>query len=93
MKIHDVEIRAIVPVVDRGLVPQKGDMIKVADCKNHRDWLELENGEIIPLNWKYCFVKKVCKDGSFLACGRWFRALTAQAYVNANHFGTAVIYL
>ncbi|TPQ24915.1 hypothetical protein [Methylomonas koyamae] len=90
---HEVTIRAVVDVVERGLTPRAGDMISVADCQRHTDWLQLENGQVIPTKDKSCIVKKVAKNGSFFACGRWYRSGIAQAYVFSSFFGTRIVYL
>ena len=92
--ITDVEIRAVVPYEDRpSLIPVRGTFINVADCKAHTDWLINERGDVIPLKDKPCLVERVAKNGSFYACGRWFRRCIASVYVNSDVFGTRLVYI
>lgn len=92
--ITDVEIRAVVPYEGRpSLVPVRGSFINVADCKSHTDWLMDDRGQVIPLKDKPCLVERVAKNGSFYACGRWFRRCIASVYINSDVFGTRLVYI
>lgn len=92
---YDVLIQAVVPITDRpNLVPYAHQSVEVADCNSSSDWHTLPNGEIIPTKTKRCIVTKTARNGSFFACGRWFRALTTQVYVHSSFIGgTRFVYL
>jgi hypothetical protein len=93
LQYTDVVISAVVAITDRpNLIPKAGSFIQVAVSKTHHDWEEDRHGQIIPSKTKTCYVKKVAKNGSFLACGRWYRSLITQAWVHSNIFGTSVTY-
>ncbi len=94
LQYTDVVISAVVAITDRpNLIPKAGDFIEVAASKTHHDWEEDLHGQIIPSKTKTWYVKTVAKNGSFLACGRWYRSLTTQAWVYSTIFGTSITYI
>lgn len=90
----DVQIRAVVLLSDRpSLTPALHSFVNVADVQTNQDWWRDEHGQIIPTKTKQCFVKKVAKNGSFFACGRWFKQFTTEIYISSDRLGTLLTYI